>query len=53
MEQNLRIPTPKLYTMWQEQDGQLYIVMEYLPGDTLESLWSELTEPEKQQLQVI
>src|SRR4051812_26474134 len=35
--QNLRIPAPRLYAMWQELDGVMYIIMEFIPGDTLES----------------
>jgi hypothetical protein len=33
--------------MWQELDGLMYIIMEFIPGDTLESLWSNLTESNK------
>ena len=27
VEQNLRIPAPRLYAMWQELDGVMYIIM--------------------------
>ena len=47
IEQNLRIPAPRLYAMWQELDGVMYIVMEFISGDTLESLWPNLTESNK------
>lgn len=47
IEQNLRIPAPRLYAMWKEPDGNLYLVMEYLQGDTLESLWQDLKASEK------
>ncbi|KAK6350271.1 hypothetical protein TWF696_006506 [Orbilia brochopaga] len=44
----VRISTPKLYAMWKDSnDGTFYIIMEYLPGETLDSLWPKLTEPEK------
>ena len=35
IEQNLQIPAPRLYAMWEEPDGKFYPVMEYLQGDTL------------------
>lgn len=47
IEQNLKIPAPRLYAMWREPDGKLYLVMEYLQGDTLESLWPSLATVEK------
>lgn len=47
IEQNLQIPAPRLYAMWKEPDGKLYLVMEYLQGDTLGFLWPNLQEPDK------
>ncbi|KAF4633569.1 hypothetical protein G7Y89_g4551 [Cudoniella acicularis] len=38
---------PRLYAAWQENDGALFLVMERLPGETLESLWPGLQESEK------
>jgi hypothetical protein len=47
VEQNLRIPASRLYAMWQELDGVMYVIIEFIPGDTLESLWPNLTESNK------
>lgn len=47
IEQNLQISAPKLYAMWKETDEKLYIVMEYIPGNSLEALWPELEAQEK------
>lgn len=47
IKQNLRIPAPRLYAMWIEPDGTFYLVMEYLQGDTLQSLWPNLKGSEK------
>ncbi|ELR05846.1 hypothetical protein VC83_09000 [Pseudogymnoascus destructans] len=47
IEQNLQISAPRLYAMWKEPDGRLYIVMEYLQGDTLQFLWPNLQESDK------
>ncbi|TVY13567.1 hypothetical protein LARI1_G007607 [Lachnellula arida] len=38
---------PRLYAMWREDDGTLFIVMERLPGETLQSLWPALEEADK------
>jgi hypothetical protein len=48
IEHNLKIPAPRLYAMYREQSsGWLYIIMEFLPGETLEGKWSALLEQEK------
>ncbi|KAF1345142.1 hypothetical protein BDV97DRAFT_42125 [Delphinella strobiligena] len=47
VEQNLDIPAPKLYAMWKESDGTLYVVMDYIPGNSLESLWPDLNTTDK------
>lgn len=47
IERNLRIAAPKLYAMWEGQDGQLYFVMERLEGDALDKLWSSLAKTDK------
>lgn len=46
-QNNLHGFTPRLYAMWKEDDGTLFIVMERLRGNTLESLWPSLQEPQK------
>ncbi|KAL3427485.1 hypothetical protein PVAG01_00994 [Phlyctema vagabunda] len=43
---NLRF-APLLYAMWKEDDGTVFLIMERLPGQTLESLWPTLQDPEK------
>ncbi|KAF3929158.1 hypothetical protein AA313_de0201112 [Arthrobotrys entomopaga] len=49
VERNLNISAPKLYAAWREpaDDGTLYIVSEFLPGDNLTKLWPCLEEEEK------
>ena len=48
IEKNLRIAAPLLYAMRRNtENGKLYIIMELLPGATLESIWSTLEEQEK------
>jgi hypothetical protein len=48
IEHNLKIPAPRLYAMYREQSsGRLYIIMEFLPGETLEKKWPALLEHEK------
>ncbi|RFU35032.1 hypothetical protein B7463_g1266, partial [Scytalidium lignicola] len=38
---------PRLYAMWKETDGSMFLVMKGLHGDTLESLWPTLQESAK------
>lgn len=47
IEKNLQIPAPRLYAMWKEPDGKLYLIMEFLQGDTLQSLWPNLQGSDK------
>jgi hypothetical protein len=47
---NLRGSAPLLYGMWKEADGTLFLVMERLRGDTLESLWPTLQESDKDRI---
>ncbi|TAQ87983.1 hypothetical protein B7494_g3664 [Chlorociboria aeruginascens] len=44
---NLQGFAPRLYAMWKEVDGTLFLVMERLYGNTLESLWPTLQESDK------
>lgn len=47
LEQNLpRIPAPKLYAMWREGE-ECFLVMEFLAGETLDTLWSTLGDADK------
>jgi hypothetical protein len=41
---------PKLYAMWKETDGTLFLVMERLRGDTLDKLWPTLQEADKDRI---
>ncbi|WEW57304.1 hypothetical protein PRK78_002769 [Emydomyces testavorans] len=55
IEQNLDIPAPLLYAMyWKRPKGEkrdwLYIIMEYIPGETLEVLWPGLSKSEKESI---
>lgn len=51
LEQNkIRGFAPRLYAMWKEEDETLFLVMERLPGNTLESLWPTLNESEKEMI---
>lgn len=47
-QNNLKGFAPRLYAMWKEADGTLFLVMERIRGDTLESLWPTLQEPDKE-----
>lgn len=40
------IPAPQLYAMYRE-DGILYLVMQFIPGRSLLSVWEELSESQK------
>ncbi|KAJ5929210.1 Phosphotransferase enzyme family protein [Penicillium verhagenii] len=46
VEEQLNIAAPRLYAMYRDQDI-LYIVMEYIPGISLQMAWSSLTEENK------
>ncbi|KAI0867619.1 kinase-like domain-containing protein [Hypoxylon argillaceum] len=44
------IPVPKVYAIYQRQDGKLFItfiVMQYIPGVTLQDLWGSLDTARK------
>jgi aminoglycoside phosphotransferase (APT) family kinase protein len=48
IEQNLNIPAPRLYAMYRdESNGWVYIIMELLPGESLEKIWPTLGESDK------
>jgi len=48
VEQNLNIPAPQLYAMYRdESNGWVYIIMELLPGESLEKIWPTLGESDK------
>jgi len=47
---NLRGFAPRLYAMWKEADGTIFLVMERIRGDTLESLWPTLQESDKDRI---
>lgn len=40
------IPIPKVYDYW-EDGNRTYLVMEYIEGDRLDSIWRSLTDPQK------
>ncbi|KAJ5627057.1 phosphotransferase family protein [Penicillium herquei] len=46
VEKQLDIAAPRLYAMYRHQDT-LYIIMEYIPGISLETAWPSLTEANK------
>ncbi|RDW90001.1 aminoglycoside phosphotransferase family protein [Aspergillus mulundensis] len=46
VEEQLNIPVPQLYAMYRDRDT-LYIVMEYIPGISLGTVWPSLTEADK------
>jgi serine/threonine protein kinase len=46
LERELDIPAPRLYAMYRE-DGQLYIVMEFLQGKELPCLWPTFSPEDK------
>lgn len=56
IEEQLRIPAPRLYAMYRE-GRTLYLVMEFVPGENLQQIWPELEEDNKvalaQQLRAI
>jgi aminoglycoside phosphotransferase (APT) family kinase protein len=56
IEEQLRIPAPRLYAMYRE-GRTLYLVMEFVPGENLQQIWPKLEEDDKvalaQQLRAI
>jgi aminoglycoside phosphotransferase (APT) family kinase protein len=46
IEKHKFIPAPKLYAMYREK-GKLYLIMSYMPGIHLKSVWDSLSEGEK------
>ncbi len=46
IEKHKFIPAPKLYAMYREE-GKLYLIMSYMPGTQLGSIWDDLSENEK------
>ena len=49
-QSNFRGFAPQLYAMWKEADGTLFLVMERLRGNTLESLWPGLQDSDKERI---
>ncbi|WEW57726.1 hypothetical protein PRK78_003193 [Emydomyces testavorans] len=49
VEQNLRtvVPAPRLYAMYRDTDGTLFLIMEFLPGQSLDTLWPAFSDFEK------
>jgi hypothetical protein len=48
LEQQYSSPSiPRLYAMYRRSNGHLCIIMQRMPGDTLEKLWPTLNETEK------
>ncbi|RDL38458.1 Uncharacterized protein BP5553_02798 [Venustampulla echinocandica] len=43
---------PRLYAMWRGVDRSLFLLMERLPGKTLESLWPTLPNPDNDRILV-
>ncbi|KAI9783835.1 MAG: hypothetical protein M1839_003171 [Geoglossum umbratile] len=46
VEQSLGMPAPRLYAMFEESQD-IFLVMEYIHGDLLEDVWSDLEEQDK------
>ena len=49
IERHLTIPAPRLYAMYRE-GGKLYIIMEFIPGESLQILWPSLSKDDKQSI---
>ena len=48
LEKNLpEIPAPRLHAMYNMQPGRLVLIMDYIPGDDLSSVWESLSQQEK------
>lgn len=46
LEKYTEIPTPRLYAMYREGD-KLFIIMEFISGQSLDTVWSSLSKEEK------
>lgn len=46
VEKHLSVPAPRLLAMYREEH-KLYIVMEFMPGKTLQDIWEHLSEKAK------
>lgn len=46
VEEWLNIAAPRFYAMYRDRET-LYIIMEYIPGTSLEMAWPSLTEANK------
>lgn len=47
--EHIDVPTPRLYAMFKD-DGETFLVMEYFEGDSLETLWEDLTDEHKDEI---
>ncbi|KAF3492260.1 phosphotransferase family protein [Arthroderma uncinatum] len=53
VHKSTNIPVPKVYALYDMNDVELemnYMVMEYIEGQTLESCWATLTDPQKEDI---
>ncbi|EER42869.1 phosphotransferase enzyme family protein [Histoplasma capsulatum H143] len=41
------VHAPRLYAMYRDSDGTLFLIMEFLEGESLEKLWNMLSDDEK------
>ena len=48
VQQHTRIQVPQVYAIYGTEDGCNYIIMEYVPGQTLASVWSSLSRTQKE-----
>lgn len=54
VKQNTNIPVPEVYAIFHEaEEGFTYIIMEYIPGETLASAWPKLDDTSKCQISSI
>ncbi|PGH12248.1 hypothetical protein AJ79_04428 [Helicocarpus griseus UAMH5409] len=49
IERNLSIPAPRLYAMYRKEE-KAYLIMQYVPGTDLDTLWSSLSNLDKQSI---
>ncbi|KKZ62343.1 hypothetical protein EMCG_03261 [[Emmonsia] crescens] len=49
IERHLSIPAPRLYAMYRKGE-KLYLIMQYIPGTDLQTLWPLLSKLEKQSI---
>lgn len=47
---NTTIPLPKLHHVHTEKDGRIFIEMDFIPGETLDSAWSSLSTAQREVL---